>query len=227
MVSPNYYPLQNPIISAGLRHKDETRRHIFRQAHLTNTGRFGEWFTIVYKWRFCKAVELVANCNGRLVVSGSAKRHYRTKIVPLNSTGTAVLLHAADAIHGDLGMIQGRRCCYADQQKWRQPEIKVLVPLLKNFGNQLIGMVGNTQSYLAGHCDIMINSSVEQEACPNNLAPTSSSTTQMVMGDALAVCPWNGKASERWLCRFHRAARLEKIFTRGFRTWLERTWGHG
>jgi arabinose-5-phosphate isomerase len=163
---------------------------------------------------FVKAVELVANCNGRLVVSGIGKSAIIAQkiVATLNSTGTAALfMHAADAIHGDLGMIQGEDVVMLISKSGDSPEIKVLVPLLKNFGNQLIGMVGNTQSYLAGHCDIMINSSVEQEACPNNLAPTSSSTAQMVMGDALAVClmEWKGFRSDDF-ARFHPGGALGK-----------------
>lgn len=97
-------------------------------------------------------------------------------------------MHAADAIHGDLGMIQEADIVLVISKSGNSPEIKVLAPLVKNFGNLLIGMVGNVQSYLAQNSDIVLNTTVDQEACPNNLAPTSSTTAQMVMGDALAVC---------------------------------------
>lgn len=140
---------------------------------------------------FAKAVTLVAESPGRLVVSGIGKSAIIAQkiVATLNSTGTAaIFMHAADAIHGDLGMIRKDDVVMVISKSGDSPEIKVLIPLLKSFGNKLIGMVGNTQSYLAQHCDIMINSTVSQEACPNNLAPTSSSTAQMVMGDALAIC---------------------------------------
>lgn len=140
---------------------------------------------------FKKAVETVAFGKGRLVVSGIGKSAIIAQkiVATLNSTGTAsIFMHAADAIHGDLGMIQQDDIVLLISKSGDSPEIKVLVPLLKNFGNTLIGMAGNEQSYLAKHCDILLNTTVNQEACPNNLAPTSSTTAQMVMGDALAVC---------------------------------------
>ncbi len=140
---------------------------------------------------FKKAVETVAYGKGRLIVSGIGKSAIIAQkiVATLNSTGTAsIFMHAADAIHGDLGMIQQDDIVLLISKSGDSPEIKVLVPLLKNFGNTLIGMAGNEQSYLAKHCDILLNTTVNQEACPNNLAPTSSTTAQMVMGDALAVC---------------------------------------
>lgn len=140
---------------------------------------------------FVKAVEQIAYCKGRLVVSGIGKSAIIAQkiVATLNSTGTASLfMHAADAIHGDLGMIQKEDMVLLISKSGDSPEIKLLIPLLKNFGNTLIGMAGNDQSYLAKHCDILLNTTVLQEACPNNLAPTTSTTAQMVMGDALAVC---------------------------------------
>lgn len=140
---------------------------------------------------FVQSVEAVLACRGRLVVSGIGKSAIIAQkiVATFNSTGTAALfMHAADAIHGDLGMIRSEDVVMLISKSGDSPEIKVLIPFLKNFGNKLIGMVGNTQSYLAQHADLVINTTVEQEACPNNLAPTSSSTAQMVMGDALAVC---------------------------------------
>ena len=140
---------------------------------------------------FVKAVEQIAYCKGRLIVSGIGKSAIIAQkiVATLNSTGTAsMFMHAADAIHGDLGMIQKEDILLLISKSGDSPEIKVLVPLLKNFGNTLIGMVGNTQSFLAKHCNIFLNTTVLQEACPNNLAPTTSTTAQMVMGDALAVC---------------------------------------
>ncbi len=140
---------------------------------------------------FVKAVSVVAASNGRLIVSGIGKSAIIAQkiVATLNSTGTpAVFMHAADAIHGDLGMIQTDDIVLVISKSGNSPEIKVLAPLVKNFGNTLIGMVGNTASFLALNCDIVLNTTVEQEACPINLAPTSSTTAQMVMGDALAVC---------------------------------------
>ena len=140
---------------------------------------------------FQKAVETVAYGKGRLVVSGIGKSAIIAQkiVATLNSTGTAsIFMHAADAIHGDLGLILQEDIVLLISKSGDSPEIKVLVPLLKNFGNTLIGMAGNVHSYLAKHCDILLNTTVNQEACPNNLAPTSSTTAQMVLGDALAVC---------------------------------------
>ena len=140
---------------------------------------------------FVKAVEQIAQSKGRLIVSGIGKSAVIAQkiVATLNSTGTpSIFMHAADAIHGDLGMIQPDDMVLVISKSGDSPEIKVLAPLVKNFGNTLIGMVGNMQSFLAQHSDIVLNTTVEQEACPNNLAPTSSTTAQMVMGDALAVC---------------------------------------
>jgi arabinose-5-phosphate isomerase len=140
---------------------------------------------------FVKAVEHVYKCSGRLVISGIGKSAIIAQkiVATFNSTGTPSLyMHAADAIHGDLGMIQKEDVVMVISKSGNSPEIKVLVPLIKNFGNTLIGLVGNMESYLALQADIVINTTVSAEACPNNLAPTSSTTAQLVMGDALAVC---------------------------------------
>ena len=140
---------------------------------------------------FVKAVLKIATAKGRLVISGIGKSAIVAQkiVATLNSTGTpALFMHAADAIHGDLGMIQQEDVVMLISKSGDSPEIKVLSSLIKSFGNTFIGMVGNTQSYLALQSDIVLNTTVEQEACPNNLAPTTSTTVQMVMGDALAVC---------------------------------------
>ena len=140
---------------------------------------------------FVKAVEQIAVSKGRLIVSGIGKSAIIAQkiVATLNSTGTpSIFMHAADAIHGDLGMIQTDDIVLVISKSGNSPEIKVLAPLVKNFGNTLVGMVGNTESFLAQNSDIVLNTTVEQEACPINLAPTSSTTAQMVMGDALAVC---------------------------------------
>jgi arabinose-5-phosphate isomerase len=140
---------------------------------------------------FVNAVLKIAASKGRVVISGIGKSAIVAQkiVATLNSTGTpALFMHAADAIHGDLGMIQQDDVVIVISKSGDSPEIKVLVSLIKNFGNVLIGMIGNTQSYLAQQSDIILNTTVQQEACPNNLAPTTSTTAQMVMGDALAVC---------------------------------------
>jgi arabinose-5-phosphate isomerase len=140
---------------------------------------------------FEKAVNAIATCKGRLVISGIGKSAVIAQkiVATLNSTGTpSIFMHAADAIHGDLGIVQQDDVVMIISKSGESPEIKVLVPLIKNFKNILIGMVGSTESYLAGQSDIILNTTVSQEACPNNLAPTSSTTAQLVMGDALAIC---------------------------------------
>ena len=139
---------------------------------------------------FEKAVRTIAFSAGRTVISGIGKSAIIAQkiVATLNSTGTpAIFLHAGDAIHGDLGMIQQDDVVMIISKSGESPEIKVLVPLIKNFGNTLIAMVGSLGSYLARQSDIILNTTVSQEACPNNLAPTSSTTAQLVMGDALAV----------------------------------------
>jgi arabinose-5-phosphate isomerase len=163
---------------------------------------------------FVKAVETIAYGKGRFVVSGIGKSAIIAQkiVATLNSTGTASLfMHAADAIHGDLGMIQPEDIVMVISKSGESPEIKVLLPLLKSFGNVLIGMAGNSQSFLATHCDLLLNTTVLQEACPNNLAPTTSTTAQMVMGDALAVCLMELKGFNREdFARFHPGGALGK-----------------
>ena len=140
---------------------------------------------------FEKAVHTMAVGKGRVVVSGVGKSAVIAQkiVATLNSTGTpSIFMHAADAIHGDLGIVQQDDVVIIISKSGESPEIKVLVPLIRNFGNPLIGMVGSVNSYLAKNSSIVLNTTVEQEACPNNLAPTTSTTAQLVMGDALAVC---------------------------------------
>jgi arabinose-5-phosphate isomerase len=139
---------------------------------------------------FVRCVEYILQSNGRVIITGIGKSaSIASKIVStLNSTGTqAVFMHAADAVHGDLGMIRQEDIIICLSKSGNTPEIKVLVPLLKLLGNKLIALVGNTESYLARQADLVLDTSVPREACPNNLAPTSSTTAQLVMGDALAV----------------------------------------
>jgi arabinose-5-phosphate isomerase len=139
---------------------------------------------------FAEIVELVLKSKGRVVITGIGKSAIvASKIVStLNSTGTpSIFMHAADAIHGDLGIIQENDIVICISKSGETPEIKVLIPLLKQHGNKLVAMVGNIKSYLAKTADYLLDTSVPKEACPYNLAPTASSTAQMVMGDALAV----------------------------------------
>ena len=140
---------------------------------------------------FAEAVELIYNSKGRVIITGIGKSAIiATKIVAtLNSTGTpAVFMHAADAIHGDLGLILKDDIVICISKSGNTPEIKVLVPLIKNAENKMIAITGDKASYLGQQADYVLNAYVEQEACPNNLAPTTSTTAQLVIGDALAVC---------------------------------------
>lgn len=163
---------------------------------------------------FISIVKKIAENKGRLVVSGIGKSAIVAQkiVATLNSTGTpALFMHAADAIHGDLGMITADDMVLIISKSGDSPEIKVLVPLVKGFGNLIVGMVGNTSSYLAQHADHIINTTVQQEACPNNLAPTTSTTAQMVMGDALAVCLMECKSFKTAdFARFHPGGALGK-----------------
>ena len=139
---------------------------------------------------FQQIIETILSCKGRVVITGIGKSAIvANKIVAtLNSTGTpALFMHAADAIHGDLGMIQRDDVVICISKSGNTPEIKVLVPLIKSRGTVLVGMVGKLDSYLAQQSDYVLDVTVEREACPNNLAPTTSTTATMVMGDALAV----------------------------------------
>jgi len=139
---------------------------------------------------FIKSVEAIFNTKGRLIITGIGKSaHIGQKIVAtLNSTGTpSLFLHAAEAVHGDLGIITKDDTILCISKSGNSPEIKILVPLLKRDGNILIGMTGNASSFLGKNSDFIINAFVEKEADPNNLAPTTSTTVQLALGDALAV----------------------------------------
>jgi len=140
---------------------------------------------------FIKCIGLILRSKGRVIVTGIGKSAIigQKIVATFNSTGTpAIFMHAADAIHGDLGIIQKEDLVICLSKSGETPEIKVLVPLLKEYGSSLIAIVGNIHSYLAKQADIVIDTTVTEEACPNNLAPTSSTTAQLVMGDALATC---------------------------------------
>ena len=140
---------------------------------------------------FANAIHTIIASKGRVVLTGIGKSAIiANKITAtLNSTGTpAIFMHAADAIHGDLGTVQGNDVVICISKSGNTPEIKVLVPLIKRGENKLIAITGNTDSFLAKHADYILNTYVEKEACPNNLAPTTSTSAQLVMGDALAIC---------------------------------------
>jgi arabinose-5-phosphate isomerase len=163
---------------------------------------------------FEKAINAINNCDGRLVVSGIGKSAIIAQkiVATLNSTGTpSVFLHAADAIHGDIGMVQQNDIVMIISKSGESPEIKVLVPLIKNFKNTIIAMCGNMQSYLVKCADIILNTTVTEEACPNNLAPTSSTTAQLVMGDVIAICLMEIKGfSTEDFAKFHPGGTLGK-----------------
>ena len=163
---------------------------------------------------FEKAIDILAECKGRIVVSGIGKSAIiaQKMVATLNSTGSpAIFLHAADAIHGDLGMVQQEDVVIIISKSGESPEIKVLVPLIKNFGNCLLSITGNTESYLANKSDFIFNTTVDQEACPNNLAPTTSTTAQLVMGDAIAVCLMERKGfNAEGFAKFHPGGALGK-----------------
>src|SRR5258708_16453986 len=164
--------------------------------------------------QFEKAVELIFSCKGRVVISGIGKSAVIAQkiVATFNSTGTpAIFLHAADAIHGDLGMVQEQDVVILISKSGESPEVKMLLSFIRSFGNPLIGMVGNLQSVLARQSDLVLNTTVSQEACVNNLSPTSSTTTQMVMGDALAITlmEMRGFGSEDF-ARFHPGGTLGK-----------------
>jgi len=140
---------------------------------------------------FEACVREIYSAKGRVVVTGVGKSAIiANKIVAtLNSTGTpSIFMHAADAIHGDLGMVQSEDIVICISKSGNTPEIKVLVPLLKRRGSKLVALVSNTNSYLAEQADFILNATIAEEACPHNLAPTTSTTVHIALGDALAVC---------------------------------------
>ncbi len=140
---------------------------------------------------FVKAVDLIYHAKGRVVITGVGKSAIIAQkiVATMNSTGTpSIYMHAADAIHGDLGNIQRDDVVICISKSGNTPEVKVLLPLIKNFGNAIIAITGNLASALAESADVVLNSTIDEEACPNNLAPTTSTTAQLAIGDALAVC---------------------------------------
>ncbi|MFD2697688.1 SIS domain-containing protein [Mesonia sediminis] len=163
---------------------------------------------------FPKAVNCIYHSKGRVVITGIGKSAIIAQkiVATLNSTGTpAIFMHAADAIHGDLGNIQKDDVVICISKSGNTPEIKVLVPLIKNFNNKLIGLTGNKDSFLGQQADFVLNAYIEQEACPNNLAPTTSTTAQLVIGDALAVSLLHLKGfSSKDFAKYHPGGALGK-----------------
>jgi arabinose-5-phosphate isomerase len=163
---------------------------------------------------FSKAVECIRHSDGRVIISGIGKSALiASKIVAtLNSTGTpSIFMHAADAIHGDLGTVQKNDVVICISKSGNTAEIKMLVPLIKRGKNKLIGMTGNPDSFLATQADYVLNTYVEKEACPNNLAPTTSTTAQLVIGDALAICLLELKGfSSKDFAKYHPGGALGK-----------------
>jgi len=191
----------NRIISIAKNTIETESKAIANLAHLVNE-------------EFAGAVEYIFHSEGRVIVTGIGKSaNIATKIVAtLNSTGTpAIFMHAADAIHGDLGTIQHDDTVICISKSGNTPEIKVLVPLIKAAQNKLIAITGNTESFLGQQADFVLNAYVEKEACPNNLAPTTSTTAQLVIGDALAMCLLDLKGfSSKDFARFHPGGSLGK-----------------
>ncbi len=163
---------------------------------------------------FVTCVKLIYESKGRVVITGIGKSAIIAQkiVATLNSTGTpSIFMHAADAIHGDLGTIQKHDVIICISKSGNTPEIKVLTPLLKAGGNTLIALVGNIDSELATQADYILNCTVEKEACPNNLAPTSSTTAQLALGDALAVCLLEYRGfSKKDFAKFHPGGALGK-----------------
>lgn len=163
---------------------------------------------------FYETVKLIIFSKGRVICTGIGKSAIIAQKITatLNSTGTpSVFMHAADAIHGDLGIIQRDDVVICISKSGNTPEIKVLAPLLKGGGNRLIALVGDTKSFLAEQSDFVLSTYVAKEACPNNLAPTSSTTAQLAMGDALAVCLLEYKGfSSKDFARYHPGGSLGK-----------------
>jgi len=163
---------------------------------------------------FAVIIETILKCKGRVIITGIGKSAIIAQKIAatFNSTGTpAVFMHAADAIHGDLGIIQKEDFIICLSKSGNTPEIKVLVPLLKIAGNKLAAMTGNINSYLALQADFILDTTVEKEACPHNLAPTTSTTAQLAMGDALAICLLECRDfTSRDFARYHPGGALGK-----------------
>ncbi|MDP2688219.1 MAG: KpsF/GutQ family sugar-phosphate isomerase [Aequorivita sp.] len=192
---------QDRIISVAKNTIETESKAIANLAHLVDS-------------EFAGAVNYIYNSRGRVIVTGIGKSaNIATKIVAtLNSTGTpAIFMHAADAIHGDLGTIQENDTVICISKSGNTPEIKVLVPLIKAIDNKLIAITGTRDSFLGQQADFVLNAYVEKEACPNNLAPTTSTTAQLVIGDALAMCLLDLRGfSSKDFAKFHPGGSLGK-----------------
>jgi len=173
-------------------------------------GQLSEYLTEDFE----QSVQLILSSKGRVIVTGIGKSaNIAAKLVStMNSTGTpAIFMHAADAIHGDLGMIRGDDVVICLSKSGDTPEIKVLVPLIKTMGNKIIALAGNADSFLVRNADLFLNATVRREACPNNLAPTASTTAQLVLGDALAVALLECRGFSREdFARYHPGGALGK-----------------
>ena len=163
---------------------------------------------------FVKVVESILSLNGRVIITGIGKSAIIAQkiVATLNSTGTpSIFMHAADAIHGDLGIIQKEDLIIAISKSGNTPEIKVLVPFLKQTNNKLVAIVGNRNSFLAEQADFILDTTITREACPNNLAPTTSTTVQLAMGDAIAVALQTERQfSDRDFAKYHPGGALGK-----------------
>lgn len=164
--------------------------------------------------QFAQAVDEIYRGKGRVIITGVGKSALIAQkiVATFNSTGTpAIFMHAADAIHGDLGNIQNDDIVICISKSGNTPEIKVLVPFIKEFDNTLIAITGNTASFLANNANYTLDTTIEKEACPNNLAPTTSTTAQMVIGDALAICLVQLRGfSRRDFAKYHPGGSLGK-----------------
>jgi arabinose-5-phosphate isomerase len=191
----------NTILEIALQTIDTESKAIANLKNLINTD-------------FENAVNFIFNSKGRVIITGIGKSAIIAQkiVATMNSTGTpAIFMHAADAIHGDLGNIQKEDAVICISKSGNTPEIKVLVPLIQNYGNKLIALTGNPESFLGTQADFTLNCYIEKEACTNNLAPTTSTTAQLVMGDALAVCLLNLKEfSSNDFAKYHPGGALGK-----------------
>jgi len=164
--------------------------------------------------KFSQLIEYLFDIKGRIIVSGIGKSAIIAQkiVATLNSTGTpSIFMHAADAIHGDLGIVQKDDVVLLISKSGNTPEIKVLIPLIKNLGNKMVAIVGNMSSDLAKNADFVVNATVDREACPNNLAPTTSTTVQMALGDTIAICLLHLRGfTDADFARFHPGGSLGK-----------------
>lgn len=197
-------------------HSDQsnTNIHLWAKEAISTEARAVEELASHLDEDLVKVVQTILNSKGRVVITGVGKSAaIATKIVAtLNSTGTpSIFMHAADAVHGDLGIVQQHDVVICISKSGNTPEIKALIPLLKRGENALVAMVADRNSYLAVQADYILHTPVEKEACPNNLAPTTSTTVQLVMGDVLAICLLNSRGfTTEDFARYHPGGALGK-----------------